>query len=81
MAPRWRNSQCQYTVTDLTELQLNSINESNKATIAENTEVAKARQNDPGHNLKDGYRTVVNHTLIVVAYNPSVCPAQYYYAE
>ena len=68
-------------MTGLTELQLNSLNESNKATIAENTEVAKARQNDPGHNLKDGYRTVVNHTLIVVAYYPGFSPTQYYYAE
>ena len=50
-------------------------------TIAENTEAAKARQNDPGHNLKDGYRTLVNHALIVVAYCPGFSPPQYYYAE
>ena len=68
-------------MTGLTELQQDSLNDLNKATIAENTEVAKARQNDPGHNLKDGYRTVVNRTLIVVAYNPGVCPTQYDCAE
>ena len=41
------------------------LDSSNETTIAENVEVAKTRQNDPGHDLKDEYSTVVNHTLIV----------------
>ena len=49
--------------------------------MAENSEVAKIPQNDPGHNLKDEYSTVVDHTLIVIACYPGVCPTQYYYAE
>ena len=68
-------------VTNLTQLQQNSRNDLNEVTIAENSEVAKTRQYDPGHNLKDEYSTVVNHTLIVIACYPCVCPTHYYYAE
>ena len=43
---------------------------SNKATITENVIISKSGQDDPGHDLKDKYSTVVNYALLVRACYP-----------
>ena len=46
------------------------LDSSNETTIAENVKVSKSGQDDPGHDLKDKYSTVVNYALIVCACYP-----------